>query len=197
MLLLITPCNINFHFYAEDTQLYGYLTLWNAASAFEQLNNCLNEVNKLIAPNKLKLNPDKTECVFLVQSVTIQSCNNFLQSTSFLRVQQILSGYGLIQSSLSQNMFKPSSSLALNTLGILIDTGSISQSKPLSWLQMPSLEVVSTTAATYSGGLSAYNITELWCVQSIFARIVRNCFNYSHIISVHRKLTPYWISCHI
>ena len=49
------------------------------------------------------------------------------------------------------NMFKPSENFALYMPGISINSGSISQRMPLSWLQMPLLEVVSTTAAPCSG----------------------------------------------
>ena len=47
--------------YADDTQVYVYLYQKNTSAAFEQLNWCLDDVNKLMSTSKLKLNPDKSE----------------------------------------------------------------------------------------------------------------------------------------
>ena len=35
---------IKFHFYANDSQVYVYISHKNASAAFEQLNRCLNDV---------------------------------------------------------------------------------------------------------------------------------------------------------
>ena len=50
---------IKYHFYADDTQVYVHLSQKNSFAAFEQLNICLDNVKEC----KLKLNPDKTECI--------------------------------------------------------------------------------------------------------------------------------------
>ena len=52
-----------FHFYADDMQLYIYLTHKYATQAFGRLKNCLDDVRKWLSANKLKLNPDKTEFI--------------------------------------------------------------------------------------------------------------------------------------
>ena len=54
---------INFHFYADDSQLYVHLSLMNASAAFDKLNRCLQDVNEWMSASKLKLNPDKTEFI--------------------------------------------------------------------------------------------------------------------------------------
>ena len=48
---------INFHFYADDSQLYVHLSHMYTSAAFDKLNRCLQDVSKL------KLNPDKTEFI--------------------------------------------------------------------------------------------------------------------------------------
>ena len=55
--------DINFHFYADDTQLYIHLSHMNASAAFDKLNRCLQDVKEWMLASKLKLNPDKTEFI--------------------------------------------------------------------------------------------------------------------------------------
>ena len=50
---------VNFHFYANNTQLYVHLSHMNALAAFDKLNRCLQDVKEWISASKL--NPDKTE----------------------------------------------------------------------------------------------------------------------------------------
>ena len=51
---------IEIHFYADDTQIYVYLSHKNSSAAFEQLNRWLDDVKEWMTASKLKLNPDKT-----------------------------------------------------------------------------------------------------------------------------------------
>ena len=44
---------VNFHFYANDTQLYVHL---NASAAVDKLNRCLQDVKEWMSASKLKLN---------------------------------------------------------------------------------------------------------------------------------------------
>ena len=55
--------DVNFHFYADDTQLYVHLSHRNASAAFDTLNRCLQDVKEWMSASKLKLNPDKTEFI--------------------------------------------------------------------------------------------------------------------------------------
>ena len=52
---------INFHFYADDSQLYVHLSHMNASAAFDKLNRCLQDVKEWMSASKLKLNPDTTQ----------------------------------------------------------------------------------------------------------------------------------------
>ena len=54
---------VNFHFYADDTQLYVHLSYRNASAAFDKLNRCLQNVKEWMSASKLKLNHDKTEFI--------------------------------------------------------------------------------------------------------------------------------------
>ena len=81
---------IGFHFYADDTQLYVHLTHKNVSHAFDRLERCLEDVKKWLSANKLKLNPDKTEFIVLVQKFTVKNSTNPFQLT-FLAISSLLS----------------------------------------------------------------------------------------------------------
>ena len=57
--------SINYHFYADDTQLYITLSPANFSHSMQKLKNCLNIIQNFMFTNKLKLNPDKTEFILI------------------------------------------------------------------------------------------------------------------------------------
>ena len=57
--------SINYHFYADDTQLYITLSPANFSHSIQKLKNCLNDIQNFMFTNKLKLNPDKTEFILI------------------------------------------------------------------------------------------------------------------------------------
>ena len=57
--------SIDYHFYADDTQLYISLSPANFSHSIQKLKNCLNDIQNFMFTNKLKLNPDKTEFILI------------------------------------------------------------------------------------------------------------------------------------
>ena len=57
--------SINYHFYANDTQLYTTLSPENFSHSIQKLKNCLNNIQNFMFANKLKLNPDITEFILI------------------------------------------------------------------------------------------------------------------------------------
>ena len=57
--------SINYHFYADDTQLYITLSPANFFHSIQKLKNCLNDIQNFMFTNKLKLNPDQTEFILI------------------------------------------------------------------------------------------------------------------------------------
>ena len=55
--------SINYHFYADDTQLYITLSTENFSYSMQKLKNCLNNIQNFMFANKL--NPDKTEFILI------------------------------------------------------------------------------------------------------------------------------------
>ena len=52
---------INFHAYADDSQLYVHCDRYDTASAAALLEHCVTDVCDWMSANRLKLNADKTE----------------------------------------------------------------------------------------------------------------------------------------
>ena len=57
--------SINYHFYADDTQLYIALSPANFSHCIQKLKNCLSDIQNFMFTNKLKLNPDKTDFILI------------------------------------------------------------------------------------------------------------------------------------
>ena len=65
---IISRYAINFHLYADDTQLYVTFKTGPRSSIEESsfvVHNCINEITKWMTVNKLKLNHDKTEVMYI------------------------------------------------------------------------------------------------------------------------------------
>ena len=63
---------INFHAYADDSQLYVHCDRCDTASAAALFEHCITDVCDWMSANRLKLNADKTELLWTgtKQSVT-------------------------------------------------------------------------------------------------------------------------------
>ena len=57
--------SIDYHFYANDTQLYIALSPANFSHSIQKLKNCPNDIQNFMFTNKLKFNPDKTEFILI------------------------------------------------------------------------------------------------------------------------------------
>lgn len=62
---IFTKHGVEFHLYADDTQVYLSFNLDQEAEALQQLELCISEVRLWMANNYLKLNDDKTEFMIL------------------------------------------------------------------------------------------------------------------------------------
>ena len=60
--------NINYHFYADDTQLYTSSSVNNLFQAIENFQNCIQAVKSWMNKNKLMLNEQKTDLIFIGSS---------------------------------------------------------------------------------------------------------------------------------
>ena len=60
--------DIDFHFYADDTQLYISFDLSNPNVALDRINLCISDLRILMIRNKLKINDSKTLCFRIITS---------------------------------------------------------------------------------------------------------------------------------
>ena len=94
---------VNFHFYADDTQLDVHLSHMNASAAFDKLNRCLQDVKEWMSARKFKLNPDKTEFN--------------PDKTKFILIEQLCPYYPI---SILSNQVSPAKSV--KNLGVVFDS---------------------------------------------------------------------------
>ena len=57
---IISSSEINHHVYADDTQMYMFLSVSNAKESLKKMQHCLICVSAWMTGSKLKLNPSKT-----------------------------------------------------------------------------------------------------------------------------------------
>ena len=85
---IVNEHNIQFHLYADDTQIYmrfSFRTNPSIHSAMNSVQQCIADINAWMDGNKLKLNGDKTELILLtsprvrskvdLSSINIRDCN--------------------------------------------------------------------------------------------------------------------------
>ncbi|GFR73635.1 reverse transcriptase [Elysia marginata] len=82
-----------FHFYADDTQLYKSVDACEVPSLFESLQKCVCNVSKRMNANKLKLNHDETEVIVIgtpakvsaIKTRSVELCGELINITSSVR----------------------------------------------------------------------------------------------------------------
>ena len=65
---IVREHGLSFHFYADDSQLYTSFACNDTSdlvAAKQRLENCVADINLWMTANKLKLNNDKSEFLFL------------------------------------------------------------------------------------------------------------------------------------
>ena len=63
---IIKSHDVQYHFYADDTQLYITFKTDSADTAClvkSRVEHCVEETDRWMSSNKLKLNDDKTHCI--------------------------------------------------------------------------------------------------------------------------------------
>ena len=62
---VVQNCHVNFHSFADYSQIYLHCQLSGVPSAVRKLEDCISEVGHWMSANRLKLNTDKTELLWI------------------------------------------------------------------------------------------------------------------------------------
>ena len=187
---------VNFHFYADNTQLYVHFSHRNASAAFDKLNRCLQDVKEWMSASKLQLNPDKTEFILfgskkererLNTCFPIDILGNPLHPTESVRNLGVWFNSDFSFSKHVQNVCK-------GCFSQLRDVRNIRQFLT----QDAAVSVASAFVSSrldYGNSLfrslSKVNLHRLQSIQNSAARIVTNSCKYTRITPVLRKL--HWL----
>jgi len=98
----VADCQVNFHSFADDSQVCVRCPgpLSGVASAVRKLEDCITEIGRWLSANRLKLNTEKTELLWVGSRHNLASFSNCHPS---LRL-----GVDVIKTGLSKRSFKVS-----------------------------------------------------------------------------------------
>ena len=196
--LIARKHGVQFHLYADDTQLYVSLDVnyeTNRKSSLDTLESCISEIRVWMTHNLLKLNDDKTDIIYIASP-------HFAKSISVPTIK------------VDDTQIEPS--LKVKNLGVIFDQfltmddhittvckasyfhlKNIRSLKP--YLSREALLTVThsfiTARIDYCNGLlygiTEHNINRLQRIQNCAARLITNTKKYDHITPV--LYTLHWL----
>ena len=187
---------VNFHFYADDSQLYVHLSHMNASAAFDKLNRCLQDVKEWMSASKLKLNPDKTEFILFgskKQRERLNVCFPIDILGNPLHPTESVRNLGVWFDS-DFSFFKHVQNVCKSCFVQLRDFRNIRQFLTQDAAVSVANAFVSSRLDYCNSlfrSLSKFNLHRLQSIQNSAARIVTNSSKYTRITPVLRKL--HWL----
>ena len=187
---------VKYHFYADDTQLFIYLSPDDSLKSFDRLKSCLNDIQVWMCENKLKLNPDKTEFIvrgakdrykWLSDSFPVNILGNCLSHTDVVHNLGVLFDANFCFTNHVNSVIK-SCFISLRDLHHIRRFLSVDTSVVIANALVSSrLDYCNSLFCS----LSPCNATRLQYVQNALARFVTSAFEYTHITS--RLRTLHWL----
>lgn len=190
---LLQQHNINYHFYADDTQLYISCKPQDIDSAIARMEACISDIYRWMCSHHLKLNSEKTE--FLI--ISSKSA-----SKKFIAPSIHVNGHSVNSSTVVRNIgvmmnstASPDSHISSICKSAYLHIRNISRLRK--YLHQDSLEKVIhafiSTKLDYCNsmlcGASAYQISRLQRIQNIAARLLTGT-------PIYEPITPILFSLH-
>ena len=192
--IILDKHGINYHIYADDTQVYFFFNPNECDRALKSLSQCVSDVRSWMIQNKLKINDDKTEFLIL----TSQHCKVKLDCTlqigaSCVQPSSSCRNLGVtFDEHLSMNLHV--SNLCRNMLFYLRKISSL-RSLLSETAAAQLVHALVTSRLDYCNsllyGLPDCQIKRLQRVQNVAARIVSCSTKSAHITPILRQL--HWL----
>jgi len=192
---VIAACGFTGHAYADDTQVYVSIPATDYTDAMDRLTRCITQIRDWMASNRLKLNEDKTQIIWLgtrqqLDKITVQTLSLPNATVSF--------------------------SAVVNDLGVLLDSqlsmadhiAALSRSCFFYMRQLRSIKQSLTPDATRTlihafvssrldycnsilAGVSSQLLQKLQVIQNAAARLITGARRCDHMTPVLRDL--HWL----
>lgn len=189
---------VKFHLYADDTQLYASLDLNDRDSSKSSLNNleqCIDELRSWMTHNRLKLNDDKSDVIYIASPHYLKSLSTPGIKVGDARIppSDKVKNLGVI----FDKYLNMESHITTVCRSAYFHLKNIRSLKPI--LQPEALITVThafiTSRIDYCNsllfGISQYNLNRLQRIQNCAARIITGTKKYDHITPALQKL--HWL----
>ena len=196
---IIRKHNINFHIYADDTQLYVAFNHNDPAMTLQRLESCIGDIRMWMVHHKLKLNDDKSEFIVIssphnkkeVNSINIKIGDKVLSASCNVRDLGVVIDSVFNMDAHVTSVCK-SCYFHLRNIGAIrpyLDSHSASQI----------IHAFITSRLDYCNsllfGLSDKSLNRLRKVQNTAVRIVTLCKRNDHITPYLKEL--HWLPVHL
>ena len=193
---LLSDSSINYHFYADDTQLFVSFDDKNCASSLESLSSCLNRVQSWMFNNKLSLNPSKTEFLLLGTPHQLEKFSNIHSvnfDNSLIHKSESVRNLGFYFDK-SMTLTNHINQVCKISHFQIRDIRRIRNCVPKSAL-VPLANALVTSRLDYCNslynGITKSNLQKLQRIQNSLARAISKTSKYDHITPVLKNL--HWL----
>jgi len=185
---------LNYHLYADDTQLYGFTTTDNVQNLIDRITRCINDIGKWMLKNKLKLNEDKTEILFIrgsackdIDNINININGHEISAQTKIKNLGVVLDPDMSMKSHVSNLCK-SLYLQLKKIGSIRKYLSVDVTKTLiTSLILSRLDYCNSLLA----GVPDEQLQQLQRVQNIAAKIISKKLKHDHVTPILKEL--HWL----
>ena len=195
--ILLRQLGLSFHFFADDTQIYITVSVSDIHDQVRLLQNAYNIISKFLACNFLKLNPDKTEMIFVGKQKIVSQCKAAVSSIDLgdatIKPANKLKNLGVtFDEQLSfHDHIKNTAKSALITLNNLKSIRNHFNQKSFETLVHALITSKIDYCHSLYSGIYASSLRPLELVQNYAVRLIFRKNKYTHVKPLLRKL--HWL----